>query len=462
LEENLVTLISSTLPTFNDKSPLVRQTDAANQRDSWLRQMELAQLSEMSQVGTLTASGANANKAAPAASWKAILQPYTAENDSLQSYDSQAASAALPVPDQVDQSAKTAKSERDVQAAHAGAPAAVPAAASPDTSENDSTHRTATRAQVAQPAITSPASQVQPAPDGVGARATSQAAPIADIVQAAQSSPTSITAQSNVKSVGRPGAQDIQSARSPGKSALPFPENTDLNAAVHQDVSAAAMQTRDAAPVTGIATGQKEFSVPTQDMRLATQIQTQAASTTMAAVLSSQPRTAQAMSVQQSVDMPMIQAAQSRALTLPTLQNAMADSEKQETMVAPGETAQEEAPAADSPLQEKPTWQKRLMHMTADGEDVKLWIRDTKLGTAQSQNLVYRLAGEIANMGLRLKDATVNGKLAFRSADDTDAVSGSGAKGRARRSDAMRADGQDGSKATDSTISTMEEDHGTQ
>ena len=77
-----------------------------------------------------------------------------------------------------------------------------------------------------------------------------------------------------------------------------------------------------------------------------------------------------------------------------------------------------EAPAAggDTPA-EAPDWQKRMMHLTGDGDDVKLWIRDGELSPSQSQQLVARLAADVAAMGLRLKEATVNGKPALRAAD---------------------------------------------
>ena len=80
---------------------------------------------------------------------------------------------------------------------------------------------------------------------------------------------------------------------------------------------------------------------------------------------------------------------------------------------AEGETAPQAAsehePVADAPRE----FQKRMMHLTGNGQDVKLWIRDSALGQAQSLELVYRMAGDMAAMGLRLKGATINGKPAL-------------------------------------------------
>jgi hypothetical protein len=83
---------------------------------------------------------------------------------------------------------------------------------------------------------------------------------------------------------------------------------------------------------------------------------------------------------------------------------------------SPPAAAAAEAPAPDTApdTAEAPAWQKRVMHLTGDGDDVKLWIRDGELSPAQTQQLVARLAGDVAAMGLRLKEATVNGKPALR------------------------------------------------
>lgn len=65
-------------------------------------------------------------------------------------------------------------------------------------------------------------------------------------------------------------------------------------------------------------------------------------------------------------------------------------------------------------LQQQRQFQKRMMHLTGSGQEVKLWIRDSALGQAQSMELVYRMAGDMAGMGLRLAGATINGKPALR------------------------------------------------
>ncbi|MBV8660345.1 MAG: hypothetical protein JO142_21200 [Burkholderiales bacterium] len=59
-------------------------------------------------------------------------------------------------------------------------------------------------------------------------------------------------------------------------------------------------------------------------------------------------------------------------------------------------------------------WQKRMMHLTADGQDVSVSIRDSQLNHQTSSQVIYRLAGDVAAAGFRLRSATVNGKALLR------------------------------------------------
>jgi hypothetical protein len=102
--------------------------------------------------------------------------------------------------------------------------------------------------------------------------------------------------------------------------------------------------------------------------------------------------------------------------TLPPIGFAatVAVSDKQDATLSSAETAAAEPVTDTFHEEQKAAWQKRMMHMTNDGDDVRLWIRDRELNTTQTGNLMSRLASDIAAMGLRLKDATVNGKLVLR------------------------------------------------
>ncbi|PRC93915.1 hypothetical protein [Solimicrobium silvestre] len=59
-------------------------------------------------------------------------------------------------------------------------------------------------------------------------------------------------------------------------------------------------------------------------------------------------------------------------------------------------------------------WQKRLMHVAQEGKNVSVSIRDNTLDAHQSSQIVTRLAGDAAQSGLRLRNATVNGKTLLK------------------------------------------------
>jgi hypothetical protein len=88
-------------------------------------------------------------------------------------------------------------------------------------------------------------------------------------------------------------------------------------------------------------------------------------------------------------------------------------------VLPPPASAQGEAPeppAAGRPGADaaQPDWQKRMLHLTGQADDVAVWIRDQDLTPAQSQLLLARVAADVAGMGLRLKGATINGKPVLR------------------------------------------------
>ncbi|HEY5801012.1 MAG TPA: hypothetical protein VIT92_12380, partial [Burkholderiaceae bacterium] len=59
-------------------------------------------------------------------------------------------------------------------------------------------------------------------------------------------------------------------------------------------------------------------------------------------------------------------------------------------------------------------WRRSQMHVHADGKDVDIWIRDQALQGPRASGVLNRVAGELAAMGLQLRDATVNGKPGAR------------------------------------------------
>ena len=71
------------------------------------------------------------------------------------------------------------------------------------------------------------------------------------------------------------------------------------------------------------------------------------------------------------------------------------------------------APTEDSPALGAP-WQKRVMHIEESEQGVNVWIRDNVVQPQATTTLVYRLAGEFAGMGMRLRNAFVNGTQVYR------------------------------------------------
>jgi hypothetical protein len=135
---------------------------------------------------------------------------------------------------------------------------------------------------------------------------------------------------------------------------------------------------------------------------------------------------------------------------------SVAASNLEESISSQDKPTQQSTPASESAFEEKPTWQKSLIHVTSEGQDASVWIRDSELGTAQSQTLVSRLSSDFASMGMRLKGATVNGKPVYRSADT--ATSSSSA---AKNDDGLDTpDAPETSISPVSTSTSSEQNHG--
>jgi len=74
----------------------------------------------------------------------------------------------------------------------------------------------------------------------------------------------------------------------------------------------------------------------------------------------------------------------------------------------PGSAAPQHGEAAAG---EAPAWEERKIHFTGQGQDVDVWIRDSALTAPSSATVLAQLAQEMAGMGLRMKNVTINGKL---------------------------------------------------
>ena len=349
-----MTRISAYLQGTDEKSRLAQQADASNQRESWLRQMELAQLAGMNQSGTSHGTG---------------TEQHQAFKPKLQIMPQAQPSADRPAPStQASGHAGSAADNREHGRAN-------PDAAGNHTAQEDAHSATAEHAQ-----------------------------------PTASGSTQDNNASGNSVSEGTP-RQD----RGPGQA-------TDIRTAAYQASLPVSAETANQA----------------------------VSAAAMAGMSAAQAGATHALPGVQNVEASVIQAIQARPISLPDLSASMADGNEQDAASDLEEAGQEPA-VADSQLEERPTWQKRMMHLTGEGQDVDVWIRDSELGASQSQNLISRLAGDIASMGMRLKGATINGKLAFRSSAAT--------QGRARLTSA---DENSTDSKNHSIVTTTEEDHGTQ
>lgn len=137
-----------------------------------------------------------------------------------------------------------------------------------------------------------------------------------------------------------------------------------------------------------------------------------------------------------------------------------ADSDYAESVATSEESPAHVSQSAEYGLGEKLSWQERLMHMTSDGDNVKLWIRDHKINQSQLHNLTYRLAGDIASAGMRLNTVTVNGRLTFR-ATNANNINGNLAGERYQNASATSDFDHEQTRIYDSILSPTENQHGT-
>ncbi|NHZ89940.1 hypothetical protein F2P45_13090 [Massilia sp. CCM 8733] len=307
-----MTKISAFIAVADDKSAATRQADAANQRESWLRQMELAQLAGMGKAGAARdRSDAKLAAAAPA--------------------------ALRPMP----------QAERAVQRAEERA-----RDAAPDERTNDAGQQ-----------------------GGDSVRAAADRAP-----DAAPQAPAHATAAAHAPPATQ---QDAQACVAQAASVItPGPAARTLQAAAILSAPATANAPAPGAPGTGMALAAAA-----------------AAGGRAGALQLARENTAPALppvAVREPVRLSAALAARTE------------DGDAHEAAPA------RQAADTDAELGDKPVWEKRLMHLTGNGKDVDLWIRDGELDPAQSMSLLYRLAGDMASAGLRLKGATINGKPLLR------------------------------------------------
>jgi len=301
-----MTKIGATPHVPDEGAQLIRQTDVATQRDSWLRQMELAQLSDMNRAGTPYEREVLAHK--PAAQHK---QEQSRESGRLTTGGHETNSRPGDIPGKGKLRPLLPKAE---QAVAASAPA----------NNNAST------------------------------------SPVADSGKPMQEFSTT-NGQHASHAAGDISVGIVASFKPFARPALPAAQGGAM-----VDAAAMALATR---------------SSPIQ------------------AHMASEP----------------VQVALPRPQAMPVSGAAAVTNGMPEAGAEHAETAQAEPASADAQLQEKPEWQDRMMHMTGDDQNVNVWIRDQALDGSQTSALIYRLASDMASVGMRLNGATINGRSVYRS-----------------------------------------------
>lgn len=399
-----MTRIDTFVPGKDDRTLAPRPSDLANQRDSWLRQMELAQLTDMSLAGrTLTGRDAEqrptrAAESAPISSKAAI--------DSKKPQK-------LALPDRRETMTATVQPVYQFNLSAATPPQAAPTVAESNTTQTigSAAATPSTARQVLSPAA--PYSGTASLPELAIATRAIASVTLPDS-QPALPAPISAIASRNVSDqpnmpVGS-APPSLQAAQSPLQQAeaAGAPSVTAPSSPVANQQTAA-QPFAQAATTHGDTTGNTDETPALEQPSVSTVTMTP----NIGMNRPTQQITASADNLSATEN--LLKALPGAPATTPTF--AMAGSRGQNETGAEDEAATPEAPTEQSELTEKPEFQKRLMHLTSDGSDVSLWIRDSELSQQQSQNLVYRLAGDFANAGMRLRGITVNGKPAWQAND---------------------------------------------
>jgi hypothetical protein len=328
-----------------------RQADAENQKDAWLRQMELSQMAMLQQMGqqnTGSSGNGKANASPGSQSDHNAQQKETlsgaVQNASSGTTSEPTSTTLLPVHPIIVQ--RNAKSENDTDASvPAGTanssmqPARDAAAATPYQAKEASAANQVTLAQTAnQVTLAQTANQVTLAQ-------TANQATLAQTATAVHSrQPTSVTTANQIT------------------AAAAVSENATLNQ------PSIALTTVASAPFSETTAEQILTTAPTTVTSLA--------SVALRATINLAPE------AKEEAD-------------------EATEQQKTETAEAP-DTASNEA------------WQKRLIHVAQDGQNLSVSIRDNALDAHQSTQIVYQMASDAAQSGFRLRNATVNGKALLK------------------------------------------------
>jgi len=427
----MTTRIGSLRPDPEPPTKGNRQVDAENQREAWLRQMEMGQIALQQQTGTqngqaLTSNASRDNSAGAADVDKKSGGQQAHQIDNSSGAQNGGSTTFLPVhpilaPSQEASSVNRNENVSDSPIASMPTPTALTA----------STHLAAAAAHVEQ----SVSDDVQSS--AVGAKIQQPPKPPTNTSQRAAARVATATAQPSPNASW--GASSIQEAVAPQN-----PAGKEADATVGPTANASATNQSDSfantATVASGTTSNQSSALPqigqpstlakvirngSQAAAPATsrQLETAAGATSMPTIEVANPAPAQST----IAPLPPTQSPSNTALATPAAaaagaQAAPPNAAETEAPVMDGETETDETEAAQP---KKPAvntedagedWQKRMIHVAQNGQDVSVSIRDTSLLPNQSEQIVYRLAADMAQDGLHLRTATVNGKTLLKQA----------------------------------------------
>lgn len=342
------TLISAALrPDLEGTSAGRKQADEENQRDAWLRQMEMSQIAMLQQGGTHVTGlhGVNIGKPVSQPSFHADRQNPSDASTSPSTDPSPA--SLLPVHPIVQ--------SRTSDTSDATSPGAAPQSV------------TSTEA-APQP---NAASAMQPAPTSQAPGAAGAPVAAASVAGAPVTSAATQSAAGGSTSATLATAKDTPQAPRPARAMSPAAVAASASASLAASATAIAETATQVEPSPAIAVTRVD---------------------TVSAVM---PRAGMA----------------GLSLENGEAQESTEAGDSNETAGSDFAKSTDNANSANGG-----TWQKRLIHVAQDGQELSLSIRDATLDARQSSQIVARVASDAAQSGLRVRSATVNGKTMIRQA----------------------------------------------
>ncbi len=421
----MTTVIGALRPDVGFPAPSNRQADAENQREAWLRQMEMSQIALLQQADTQSGHGPDpstsqgGNGTATTGAKSGQLNSQIGQEEMPQ--DNTQANF-LPVHPILAQEATAESSNQGTEAGSSEMTEAPPSYTTGTTQLDPAV------AQSAAGTASAPLASSAPEPIAYNSALEGSVAPPSSNSMAF-SPQTSSAVTPPVSSIASPGANAFPVAA--GNSGNLQPSEAGLTTSMQgrpqgnqtpnaqQTVKSQAIgQQSDNRQTVGQLAG-AQLSDNGQQAAPIEAAQSESIESALPAAISGEA--GPAVQVPQSAGQP-ISMSNTASVTL-RIANIEAKGSGDET-----ETTETEAGSPKRTNLEfedaGENWQKRMIHVAQDGQDVSLSIRDNTLLPNQSAQIVSRLAGDVAQSGLRLRSATINGKTVLKQSRSNAAATG--------------------------------------